>query len=97
MPAAALAATPPKALLPGPPSSTQVHIQEDDSGAMHLRNLSMHRCDTEEQALNMVGPVCLEQACVPAVTAHHHASIVHDLSHCCLRPLRHSLPFCTLT
>ncbi|PRW60177.1 kinesinlike KIF6 [Chlorella sorokiniana] len=32
----------------------RVNIQEDDSGAMHLRNLSMHRCDTEEQALNML-------------------------------------------
>lgn len=32
----------------------QVHIQEDDEARLHLRNLSLHRCDTEEQALNTV-------------------------------------------
>lgn len=33
----------------------QVSIQEDEEGRMHTRNLSLHRCDIEEQALNMVG------------------------------------------
>lgn len=34
---------------------TQVHVLEDDDARLHIRNLSLHRCDTEEQALNMVG------------------------------------------
>jgi hypothetical protein len=33
---------------------TQVHVLEDDDARLHIRNLSLHRCDTEEQALNMV-------------------------------------------
>ena len=32
----------------------QVSIGEDEAGRVQLRNLSQHRCDTEEQALNMV-------------------------------------------
>ncbi|KAL4859263.1 Kinesin-like protein KIF6 [Chlorella vulgaris] len=33
---------------------TQVHVLEDDDARLHIRNLSLHRCDTEEQALNML-------------------------------------------
>lgn len=36
----------------------QVHILEDDESHLHIRNLSLHRCDTEEQALNMASRAC---------------------------------------
>lgn len=59
-----------------PPSCPQVHIQEDDSGAMHMRNLSMHRCDTEEQALNMVRCRALLALSCPAPAHHRYPSPV---------------------
>lgn len=56
----------------------QVQIQEDDGGAMHLRNLSMHRCDTEEQALNMVRRLARAYAaalCCPPPPPMHSAPL----------------------
>jgi hypothetical protein len=32
----------------------QVTLMEDDKGMVHLRNLSMHRANTEEDALNLL-------------------------------------------
>ena len=36
----------------------RVHVMEDEAGAVHIRNLSMHRAATEEEALNLVGRAC---------------------------------------
>lgn len=43
------------AACPGLRPPWQVHIMEDEDSRMHFRGLSLHRCDNEEQALNMVG------------------------------------------
>ena len=32
----------------------RVHVLEDEAGRIHMRNLSMHRAATEEEALNLV-------------------------------------------
>jgi kinesin family protein 6/9 len=32
----------------------RVHVMEDEAGRIHMRNLSMHRAATEEEALNLV-------------------------------------------
>ena len=33
----------------------RVHIMEDDEANIHMRNLSVHRANNEEEALNLVG------------------------------------------
>jgi hypothetical protein len=35
----------------------RVHMLEDAEAQVHLRNLSVHRADTEEAALNLVSPI----------------------------------------
>lgn len=38
----------------GPPPRSKVSLMEDEEGAVHLRNLSMHRVNNEEEALNLL-------------------------------------------
>ena len=38
----------------------RVHVMEDEAGAIHVRDLSMHRAATEEEALNLVWGRCYQ-------------------------------------
>ena len=38
-----------------PEPACQVSIMEDEDSNIHMRNLSIHRANNEEEALNLVG------------------------------------------
>lgn len=47
-------ALPPPLTPPPSPPCSKVSLMEDEEGSVHLRNLSMHRVNNEEEALNLL-------------------------------------------
>lgn len=47
-------ALPPPLTPPPSPPRSKVSLMEDEEGSVHLRNLSMHRVNNEEEALNLL-------------------------------------------